>query len=239
MRAASRITEGEPVLKGRSCCDKCGHALNFLDLVPIASYLARNGKCRYCGTRLSSGYVWAEIISGIVFVCVFATYGWSLQMLEMMCFASVLLASAFADLKSYIIPNRFVLAGVIARIPFFFCDPNWQASLIDSLLGGFAVGGGLLCVVLLYEKIRNIEAMGGGDLKLLFVTGLYLGWTCNILCLFLACIFGIVFALATQKSREGNENPKAFPWAPAISAAAIICALAGSNIYSAIGVVGF
>ncbi len=226
---AWRITEGESPWKGRSHCDECKHTLQPLDLVPIASYLAMRGRCRYCGAKLSAGHVWAELLTGIVYVLVFAVYGVSLQALEMLLFASVLLAAAFADLKSYIIPNGFVVAGIVLRIPFFFCLPGWQESLVDALLGGFAVGGGLLLVVLLYEKLRGIEAMGGGDLKLLFVTGLYLGWANNILCLLLACILGIVFAAATQKSREG----KVFPWGPSISAAAIACALWGSQLVGA------
>ena len=66
------------------------------------------------------------------------------------------------------------------------------------------MGGGLLAVVLLYEKLRKTDAMGGGDIKLLCLTGLYLGWMKNLLCLLLACVLGIVFALVTLKRRGGR-----------------------------------
>ncbi|HEC64736.1 MAG TPA: prepilin peptidase [bacterium] len=51
----------------RSECDYCKHKLSFLDLIPIFSYLFLNGKCRYCGKKLSSQYSFVELASGIVF----------------------------------------------------------------------------------------------------------------------------------------------------------------------------
>ena len=180
-----------------------------------------------CGAKLSVSHVVAEIASGAAFLLIIFKYDISLQALEMLIFAVILLASSFADLQGYIIPDRFIAAGIILRIPFFFFLPEWKTSLIDSLIGGFAVGGGLLLLVLLYEKIRKIEAMGGGDLKLLFVTGLYLGWAKNILCLLLACIIGIIFAIIMQRS------DKAFPWGPSICAAAIITVMIGDTLINA------
>ena len=108
-------------------------------------------------------------------------------------------------------------------------------AIMDALLGGFAVGGGLLLIVLLYEKVRQKEAMGGGDIKLLFLTGLFLGWQRNILCLLIACVLGIVFAfIFPEKRTTGDgaeeEDGKLFPWGPSISAAAILTLLCGSEI---------
>lgn len=131
------------------------------------------------------------------------------------------------------IPDRFILAGIVLRPVFFFLLHEGRAEALDALLGGFAVGGVLLAVVLLYEKARKIDAMGGGDLKLLFVTGLYLGWKRNILCLLFACVIGIVFALVTRAKRQDTENEKIFPWGPSICGAAILTALTGSEIIAA------
>ena len=108
-------------------------------------------------------------------------------------------------------------------------------AIMDALLGGFAVGGGLLLIVLLYEKVRQKEAMGGGDIKLLFLTGLFLGWQRNILCLLIACVLGIVFAFIFPEKRTTEdgaeeEDGKLFPWGPSISAAAILTLLCGSEI---------
>ena len=229
---AWRIVHGESVLRGRSHCDVCGHVLTAGDLVPIVSFLAHRGRCRWCGAKLSARHVWAEGLTGAAFVLILLRFDLSLQALGALTLACVLLAGALADLEGYIIPDRFIVAGVAARIPFFFFE-DWRRTLPDALLGGFAVGGGLLAFVLLYEKLRGVEAMGGGDLKLLFVTGLWLGWAKNLLCLLLACVLGIAFGLATQKRRAAQENAKVFPWGPSICAAGIVTMLAGDAVIAA------
>lgn len=143
------------------------------------------------------------------------------------------------------IPDRFILTGFLVRIAFVFLLPDWEHDLPDAALGGFAVGGGLLAVVLLYEKLRGVEAMGGGDVKLVFLTGLYLGWKRNLLCLLLACVIGIVFGLIAQlrrakpeaqdapRAENEPEDPKLFPWGPSICAAAIITLLWGGELIEA------
>ena len=229
---AWRIVHGESVLRGRSHCDACGHVLTARDLVPIVSFLAHHGRCRWCGAKLSARHVWAEVVTGAVFVLIVLKFDISLQALGALALACVLLAGAFADLEGYIIPDRFVLAGIGLRVVWFFFE-DWRTTLPDALLGGFAVGGGLLAFVLLYEKLRKIEAMGGGDLKLLFVTGLWLGWAKNLLCLLLACVLGVGFGLATQKRRAQQENAKILPWGPSICAAGIITMLAGDAVIAA------
>ena len=96
-----------------------------------------------------------------------------------------------------------------------------------------AVGGGLLLLLLGYERLRQVDAMGGGDIKLLALTGLYLGWKGNLLCLLLACVLGIVFALATQKRRAAQEDGRLIPWGPSIAAAALVTLLWGDGVIAA------
>ena len=242
---AWRIVHGESVLRGRSHCDECGHVLTAGDLVPVFSYAFHRGRCRWCGAKLSVRHMLAELVTAVVFVALLLRYDISLQTLEYAIFACILLASAFADLEGYMIPDRFILTGFIVRIAFVFLLPDWEHDLPDAALGGFAVGGGLLAVVLLYEKLRGIEAMGGGDVKLVFLTGLYLGWKRNLLCLLLACVIGIVFGLIAQlrrakpeaqdapRAENEPEDPKLFPWGPSICAAAIITLLWGGELIEA------
>ena len=235
---AWRIVHGESVAKGRSHCDACGHALAFRDLVPVVSYLASHGRCRYCGKRLGVRHLVAELSTAAVYAAILLKYDISLQTLEYILFASLLLGCAFADLEGYMIPDRFIVTGIVVRVVFLFLQGNVLENLMDALLGGFAVGGGLLLIVLLYEKVRQKEAMGGGDIKLLFLTGLFLGWQRNILCLLIACVLGIVFAFIFPEKRTTEdgaeeEDGKLFPWGPSISAAAILTLLCGSEIIGA------
>ena len=218
---AWRTVHGESVLRGRSHCDVCGHVLGVRDLVPVFSYLFSGGKCRYCGAKLSARHVWGELISGAVFVTLLLRYDISLQTLEGWLLACVLLACAFADLEGYIIPDRFIAAGIVLFAVTLLIEPEPFRRLADGLLGGVGVGGGLLLLSLYMDKRMKRETLGGGDIKLLFLTGLFFGWKGNLLCLTLACVAGIVWGLA------GKRRGEAIPWGPSIAVGAWITALAG------------
>lgn len=122
--AAWRIVHGESVLRGRSHCDACGHVLAVRDLIPVVSYLAAHGRCRYCGAKLSRRHVLAEAVSALVFVTLLLHYDISLQALEGWCMASILLVCSFADLEGYIIPDRFIAVGVVLFIITLFFAPS-------------------------------------------------------------------------------------------------------------------
>ena len=94
-----------------------------------------------------------------------------------------------------------------------FFAPQPLRRALDGAIGGLAVAGCVLLLVLGMEKLLGREAMGGGDIKLLFLTGLFLGWKRNLLCLVAACVIGIVWGLL-QKKRGGGE---AIPWGPSIA----------------------
>ena len=225
---AWRVVHGESVLRGRSHCDACGHVLGARDLVPVVSYLASGGRCRYCGAKLSSRHVWGEVIGAAVFVSLLLHYDISLRLLEAWLLASILLACSFADLEGYIIPDRFLAAGLVLFIASLFFAPAPLGRLADGLLGGLGVALGLLAVVTVLEKRMGREAMGGGDLKLLFVTGLFFGWKGNLLCLILACIFGIVFGLlGICAGLASGRRDAPIPWGPSIALGAWVTALAG------------
>lgn len=149
---AWRIVHGESVLHGRSHCDVCGHVLGAGDLIPVLSYIMHKGRCKYCGAKLSAGHVFAEVLTALTFLLLVLKYDISLQALEYILLACLLLAAAFTDLEGYMIPDRFIVTGIVVRVVFLFLQGNMLENLMDALLGGFAVGGGLLLIVLLYEK---------------------------------------------------------------------------------------
>ena len=174
--AAWRIVHGESVLRGRSHCDACGHVLAVRDLIPVVSYLAAHGRCRYCGAKLSRCHVLAEAVSALVFVTLLLHYDISLQALEGWCVAGILLVCSFADLEGYIIPDRFIAVGVVLFIITLFFAPQPLRRALDGTIGGLAVAGCVLLLVLGMEKLLGREAMGGGDIKLAVLIGLTLGW---------------------------------------------------------------
>ena len=249
-----RMCKGESVLHGRSHCDSCGHALGARDLIPILSYLWNKGRCRYCGAAIPKMNLYGEILMAGAFVLAFWRYGMTYALLLMLFFICILYLVSVTDICEQMIPDSVLLVAVIVRVIFSVCDylfdwkltmylhgivriekpPLWQ-ELLGLLVDGLAVSLPLLLLVLLMEKLWKKEAMGGGDIKLLFVTGLYLGWEQNLLAIFFACIIGIAVGLVQQKKAEkeaANEEEMSvyFPFAPSIAAGAVLTLVFGNAI---------
>ena len=154
--------------------------------------------------------------------------------------ASGNLDDAPLDLETYRIPNGFLIAGIVwwaVTIPFVqpglfgregsFFQPSTLlldtgVSTLSGLLGGFLIAGIMLLMALVFDKVSGKESLGGGDIKLLFVVGLYLGFACSFFNLILSCILGLVFVAAMKKKR--------IPFGPAISLAAYVTLLIGSFV---------
>lgn len=136
--------------------------------------------------------------------------------------------AAVADYKTYEIPDRFHVAAVIWWLLFLVLQPEpvWE-KLAGGLLGGFAIAGGLLILSFVMDGILGRESLGGGDIKLFFVTGLYLGVAGNLLNLMLSSVLGVVFGL--WKRRLGSSE-EAIPLAPAIAVSTGICLMMGEGI---------
>ena len=239
---AWRIAHHESVLKGRSHCAVCGHTLGAADLIPIFSYLFLRGRCRYCKEKISPRYMAAEVVCGAGFVLSFLRFGLSARTLQIVVLFCILLALSLVDFESYEIPDRFILAGIVWYIAtvwtagrklnlmgmttsaledgrfLSFADCGWN--LLAGLIGGLAIGGGMLAVSLLFDRLLGKESMGGGDIKLFFMTGLFLKPACGLLSLILSCMVGLGFVLLLKKSK--------IPFGPAISIATCVTLLYGS-----------
>ena len=99
-------------------------------------------------------------------------------------------------------------------------------TLIDGLVGALVLGGGSLAISLSFEHFAQRPSMGGGDIKLLAVVGLFLGWERGLWCLFAACLVVLVMQVVSR-FREGGKGigSQTFPFAPAILVGAVIASL--------------
>ena len=204
------------------------------------SYLFLKGKCRYCGERISPRYVIAELIMGTAFTACFLKWGVSVEFFRYIILCCILMGLSLVDLDTYLIPNRFILSGIllwtVTAILIGLRDAAADAGtlsgaalltaigsqLLRGLIGGLAIGGGILILSLIFDKVSGKEGMGGGDIKLLFVTGLFLGLAGGFLCLMVACVIGLLFVAAMKNQK--------IPFGPSISIACILCALFGEAV---------
>lgn len=99
-------------------------------------------------------------------------------------------------------------------------------TLGDGLVGALVLGGGSLAASIAFERLAQRPSMGGGDIKLLAVAGLFLGWERGLWCLFSACL--VVLAMrVVSRVREGGKGigSQMFPFAPAILVGVVIASI--------------
>lgn len=215
-----RIPKKESIVKVRSHCMNCGYQLKWYDLVPLFSYLFLGGKCRKCKQKISVQYPLIELLNGVLYCIVFAEYGLSVNALLYALLASALITLSVIDFRTYEIPpgiNLFILALGLIRIATDYAD--W----LDYAVGFLAVSG-FLYILYWITKGRGI---GGGDIKLMAVCGLMLGWKLIVLAFVLGCIIGSVIHVARMKI-SGQGHVLAF--GPYLSVGVMISALAGDRM---------
>jgi Flp pilus assembly protein protease CpaA len=120
--------------------------------------------------------------------------------------------AAIHDLKTKLIPNNLVLAmlsvWVIMIIPKLFVDTDAGFSMLADSLLGFAIGGGLFMITYFVSR----KGLGGGDVKFIAASGLYLGFYSTITAILygsiLAALTGLVLILF-KKIRRKDSIPLA------------------------------
>ena len=223
-----RITKGESVLKGRSHCDYCGHVLAWRDLIPIVSFVAGKGRCAYCKKTLSKILLYGEIYLALLFVLVTLRYDVTPELFLYLFFVCILYLVSMTDIYDKIILDSALIVAVILRFIWYFTiEITSIGGFLSLLVDGLAVSLPLLFLVLLMEKIRGMEMMGGGDIKLLFVMGLYIGWANNLLALFVGCLTAIIYGVIKQKT-EGKEIY--IPFGPFLALGAVFALLIGDGL---------
>lgn len=229
-----RIPLGESVAKERSHCMNCGHRLSWYELIPIVSWLALRGKCRKCKAKISVQYPLVEALNGILYVLIYYVHGYAavdqkavvdpvIILIEsgIYCLmASALIVLSVIDERTGEIPigiNLFLLALGIAEV--VLMRDAWRTHVI-----GMLVVSGFLEIVFLLSRGK---AIGGGDIKLMAVAGLILGWEKIILAFLIGCILGSVIHLTRMKLTKTSH---VLAFGPYLSAGILIAAVWGTQM---------
>lgn len=214
-----RVPRKESIVKVRSHCENCGYQLKWFDLIPIFSYLVLGGKCRKCKTKISAQHLVLEVLNGILYVFTFFIAGFSVPTVLLCLLFSALLALSLIDFKTYEIPVGFQYVIFVLAVCRTILDrANWS----EHVIGFFAVS----VVLYLMYVISKGAAIGGGDVKLMAVCGLLLGWKLIIFAFLLGCIIGSVIHLIRMKvSGEGHV----LAMGPYLSAGVAVAVLWGNE----------
>lgn len=223
-----RVPNEESIVFPNSACPKCKNPIKPYDNFPILSWLILGGKCRNCKEKISPRYPAVELLNALLFVLTFWAIGFNPFLPVCLIFVATMVSLMFIDAEHMILPDviNFPLLGLalLVRIIFpiffgaeYFADlkyapltsmqnlPLWLVSLIGAVLGGLAGGGFLWLVGELWKRLRGVEAMGFGDVKMMFAVGALLGWRLTILTIFLGAFSGAiigVFLISRQKEKD-------------------------------------
>ena len=233
--AGMRIAAGEDFVHGRSHCMSCGHTLSAADLVPVASYLFLRGRCRYCGEKMSARYPITELAFGLLSLGFFLRFGESVLFFRNWFLAGALFLLSIVDIESFQIPDGCLIAGalcwLVSEIARAVLSPEtWSLKAAALHVGaGLFWGGAMLFFSLVMDHILGRESLGGGDVKLFALMGLYLGFAQGLFLLFLSSVLGLCFA-AVERVLGRHSSSSRIPFGPAVSAAGCIMLAFGEQI---------
>jgi leader peptidase (prepilin peptidase)/N-methyltransferase len=175
---------------GRSMCFCCGTPLGWYELIPVASFVIQKGKCRTCGSRISSQYIAVELATAILFACVPVIAGFDLTLFTQGVLPSVsqwvvalyymvvvfILLFIFAyDLRHKIIPDGAVFSLIgLSFIAQFFIHGGQFFFALPSLLN-FLAGPLVALPFYLIWLLSRGEYIGFGDIKLFVAVGWLFG----------------------------------------------------------------
>lgn len=245
-----RLKHKKNIFTDRSRCIHCNHVLSWLDLIPVASFIALKGRCRYCKGNISIQYPLVEIATALLFVLAALTsqpFGEFLNLSEIYqlffellikgLILSLFLFFALYDAKHFIVPNSVVLP----LIAIFFFIAGAQIALDvsgvttslffpDQADNRLIAGGVGFLFFLILILVTKGKAMGGGDSKFAALMGLVLGVKGLIVALYIAFITGAVFGIFLAIKR-GKFRGQKLPFIPFLSLGSIFAFLYGDIIF--------
>lgn len=218
----------------RSFCPKCQEPIRTFDTIPLLSYLFLRRRCRHCKSGISVLYPCVELSTAFLFLVMYYRFGVTLEGLLALVFVTLLIPIAVIDAQHYIIPNVLIVTGLILGFVIvcaiaYQCADVWY--LLTRLIG--AVTGSIVLWVIgvVGSAVLRKKAMGGGDIKLMALNGLFLGaWPELAMVIAFSAlsgaIVGTVLIISGVKSRQSP-----IPYGPFLSGAAVLVLLWGDGLW--------
>jgi len=219
-----RIPREESIVFPSSRCPKCREKIRPWDNIPVLSYLFLRGRCRHCKEKISPRYPLVETLSALIALAMLYRFGLTAAFFIYYAWACVLLVITFIDIDYQIIPDSLSIGGIVVGLALVWWLP---VSYPEALIG---VGAGLLIVVIYgYYFLTGKQGMGGGDVKLLGMIGVFTGWEGVLFTIFmgslLGSLVGIPWALLQKKNMQA-----AIPFGPFLALGAFINVLFGDML---------
>lgn len=222
-----RLPRDLSVARPRSFCPGCEKQIAWYDNIPVFSYVRLGARCRHCRQPISLRYPVVEIATAAAFAVCVAALGPSLPAAKYSLFSAILITLIASDMEERILPDEFTLGGtalgllLAAFVPVdktglahlllpASLGPRWL-SVGEAALGAAVASGSIWFVGWAYQKIRDREGLGFGDVKMIAMIGAFLGLRSALLTLIAASVFGavggLIYIFLTGKDSSTYELP--------------------------------
>lgn len=221
---ATRISNEESIITPPSHCNNCNHKLSWYENIPIISFLIQKGKCRNCGAKIPFSCLVSEIVTGVLFAVCFHCFKLTPKLVISLIFISALITVIISDIEYMIILDEILIFSslLIVVLDIIFFGLEQAAYNIYAGVGAFL---SMYAIKILGDKMFKKESLGGGDIKLMFLFGLVIGYPLAICTIFLATF--IAFPIAIIIYFTDKEN--IIPFGPFLSMAAILILISKIN----------
>jgi leader peptidase (prepilin peptidase)/N-methyltransferase len=243
-----RLPQGVSISVPRSHCPQCKKLIPWHDNIPLLSYVFLRGRCRHCNKEIPLRYPVIEALNGLISVLLYLEFGFGIEWAIFLGFCSALIVLAVIDIDHRILPDPITLNGIWIGIlinlvlapanPFMARLLRWLGAEITnsrltavaaSVLGA-VVGGGLLWVVgEAYLRLRGIEGMGFGDVKMMAMVGAFLGAPLALLTIMVGSLLGSIIGLLFIQFRKKSRDYE-LPFGTFLAASAILAVLYGEEL---------
>jgi len=207
------------LLTPRSRCPHCGTAIRPWHNLPVIGWLALRGRCAHCRAPISVRYPIVEALTGLLAAAAIAAYGATPAGLGALLLTFALVALAFIDLDTQLLPDDLTLP--LLWLGLLFNLWGTFAPLQDAVIGAIAGYGILWSVYWLFKLLTGKEGMGYGDFKLLAALGAWFGWQALPAIVLLASAVGAAVGIAMiVRVRHKRETP--IPFGPYLAGAGLL-----------------
>ncbi len=223
-----RLPAGQPVMLGRSACPHCGTRLSARDLIPLASFVFRRGRCRHCAQPIGWFHPLVETAALLVALWAGLADADPVRLWIDCGLGWTLLTLAWIDWISLLLPDvltlPLLLAGLLvtwAQTPEALTDHCVAAILGYLSFAGLALG---------YRRMRGRDGLGGGDAKLLAAAGAWCGLEALPFIVLASAVLGLLVALGVALRGRGLTSGTPLPYGPCIALALWLAWLHGSAV---------
>lgn len=210
----ARVPVGESIVRPGSRCPGCRSPIRWYDNIPIASWLWLRARCRSCGARIAARYPLVEALGAGAALVAFSRHGLSGAAAAELGFAAALLALAFIDIDTWLLPNAITWPLIGSGLALAWTGATPAGSLRSAGYGAALGFAGFATFAWLGEKVFKKEALGFGDVWLLSALGAWMGAAALLPIVLLASMQGAavgVVLLALGRGEPGPESTRAAP----------------------------